>query len=444
MRHGRGVGDEGPGVADVDHQLEQLERVEERGHGLGAAGQVEGEHRADAVREVAGGQRRAGMPGHAGVVHPRDRGVPGQVFGHGQGGGGVAGHAQVERLEPLDELRRARGGEGGAEVVQELAAGQRQVGAAAVPLDQRLPAVAGLGPGQLRPPVRRRAVVERAAVHDRAAEHRAVPAEELGGGVHDDVGAVLQRPVEGRRREGAVHHHGHTGRVGEVRERGQVREGGKRVGDGLEEERAGVGSDRGGPRGRVRRVREGDLDAEVRERVRQQVHGAAVELAGGDQVLAALQQRQQGQRDGGLAGGRGDRADAALQRGEAVLEHRDGRVARAAVGEAGGLEPEHRCRCGVVRETERRGLVDGRDDRPVGRGGLVAGMDLLCGVTGHLLSSIGPGGSTGPAVPGGSGSGGRVAAASSSQISRPLWMGGEPIPRGGPPRVQRATGSRVI
>ena len=140
-------------------------------------------------------------------------------------------------------------------------------------------------------------------------------------------------------------------------------------------------------------------------------------------MLAALQQRQQGQRDGGLAGGRGDRADAALQRGEAVLEHRDGRVARAAVGEAGGLEPEHRCRRGVIRETERRGLVDGRDDRPVGCGGLVAGVDLLCGMTGHLLSSIGPGGSTGPAVPGGPGpAGGLLRRRRARSLGRSGWV----------------------
>ena len=36
--------------------------------------------------------------------------------------------------------------------------------------------------------------VERAAVHDHAADGIAVAAEELGGGMDDDVGAVLERP----------------------------------------------------------------------------------------------------------------------------------------------------------------------------------------------------------------------------------------------------------
>ena len=341
MRHGRRVADQGAHVPDVGHELEQLQSVDERADGLGAGGQVKGEHRAGAVREVPLGEGGAGVSGDRRVVDAPDGGVPGQVLGDRSRGLLLPGDADAEGLQALDELGGAGRGEGGAEVVQELAARQRQVGAAAVPVDECLSAVAGLGPGQLGPPLRGCAVVEGAAVHDRPAEDGPVPADELRGGVHHHVGTMFQWPVQDRRRQGAVHHDRDPGGVGDVRQRRQVRHGGQRVGDGLQEERAGVRPDRRAPGLRVGRIGESDLDAEVGEGVRQQVHRPAVELAGGDQVLTAVEQGQQRQRDGGLSRGGADGPDPALQGRKSVLEHGDRGVARAAVGEPGGLQPEH-------------------------------------------------------------------------------------------------------
>ncbi len=120
--------------------------------------------------------------------------------------------------------------------------------------------------------------------------------------------------------------------------------------------------------------------AEVGEGVGEQVDGAAVELVGGHQVVGALQQGQQGNGDRGLARGGGQRADAALQRRGAGLQHGDRGVAGARVGEAGLLQREELGGGGVVGELERCGVVDRHGHGSVRARGAVSGVDFGGGV----------------------------------------------------------------
>ena len=75
-------------------------------------------------------------------------------------------------------------------------------------------------------------------------------------------------------------------------------------------------------------VDERDLDAELRQRVVQQVVRAAVQRRRRDDVVAGLAQRHEGERLGGLAGGDGERAGQADRRGAAALERVDASLER--------------------------------------------------------------------------------------------------------------------
>src|SRR5699024_7015472 len=128
-------------------------------------------------------------------------------------------HPQLERLDAQQDLRGAAGGEGGAEVVDALGAGQHQVGGAAVlPVEgvgEHDPAEAGGGLGEGGPAAGPGGEVEGAAVHDHAGDRGAVAAEVLGGGVDHDVGPVLERAQQHRGGHRVVDDDGHAGGVGD-------------------------------------------------------------------------------------------------------------------------------------------------------------------------------------------------------------------------------------
>ena len=178
---------------------------------------------------------------------------------------------------------------------------------------------------------------------------------------------------------------GGDGVVDDQRHAGVVRDGGDardvedvvlRVGDGLGEERLGVR-----PHGRAPGVQvvgvldEADLDAELGQRVVEQVVGAAVQPRAGHDVVAGVGEVEDRERLGGLAGRQEQRRDAAFERGDALLDDVLRRVHDAGVDVAGLGEAEQRG--GVVGAVEGvgRGLVDrqrprvGRDVRASGRRG---------------------------------------------------------------------------
>ena len=108
------------------------------------------------------------------------------------------------------------------------------------------------------------------------------------------------------------------------------------------------------------------LDAEAREPVARDVLRAGVFRLGEDDVVAALELREQRAGDGAHARGVGHGTLAVLEGGQLLLEIVLRGVRDAAVGEALGvvIAGLHRIVGGV--EIERRGLVDRRDQRAVG------------------------------------------------------------------------------
>ena len=280
---------------------------------------------------------------------------------------------RLRRLDALDEREGAVGRDRGTDVAQQLHARLDDVGDAVaehVGVAGAVVARVGLGEsGELLDVLR---PLELAAVDDDAADDRAVAAEELGGRVHDDVGTVLERTDEVRGRDRVVDDERHVVLVRDVGDERDVEHVDLRVADGLGEEQLGVGAHGGGPLvGVVLVFDEGDLDAELRERVLEEVVGAAVDRGRRDDVVARLRDVEHRVGDRRLS--RRPRASAAVPPSSAatrcsttsLVGFMDARVDVAELGE----REEVLGVLGVV-EHVRRGLVDRRRAGVGGRVGL--------------------------------------------------------------------------
>src|SRR5699024_9909926 len=199
-----------------------------------------------------------------------------------------------------------------------------------------------------------------AAVHDGAAHPGAVAVHILGGGVGDDVGAPLDGAAVDRSGEGVVHDQGHPVGVGGPGKLFDVQHGEGGVGDGLAKDGLGVGPERGvqlllGGGGGD----EGDVDAHLGHGDRDQVEGAAVDGGGGDDVVPALADVEQGQAVGGLPAGGQHGGGATVQGGDLAGHGVAGGVLQAGVEVAVGLQVEQLAHvlAGVV--LEGGGLDDG-------------------------------------------------------------------------------------
>ena len=89
--------------------------------------------------------------------------------------------------------------------------------------------------------------------------------DELGGGVHDDVGAPLHRAAQRRRREGRIDRQREAVRVGHIGKCLDVGDRAGRVADRLGEQHLRVRSDGSGEAVDVGRVDERRLDTEASE-----------------------------------------------------------------------------------------------------------------------------------------------------------------------------------
>ncbi len=208
--------------------------------------------------------------------------------------------------------------------------------------------------------------VERAAVDQHAADRRAVPADELGGGVHDDVGAVLEGADQPRRGHGVVDDERHADVVRHAGHAPDVEEVVAGVADRLAVEGLGVGPGGGPPLVEVVDVgHERHLDAQLGQRVAQQVVGAAVERRRRHDVVAGLGEVEDGVGLGRLArrqrqrpGQADGRVGRPLQRRDPGLHHRLGGVHDAGVDVADlGQREQVRGVLGAA-ELVRGGLVD--------------------------------------------------------------------------------------
>ena len=221
-------------------------------------------------------------------------------------------------------------------------------------------------------------------------------AEELGERVNDDVGAVFDRLAEIRCRQRVVDDQRHACALGDLGDRLDVGDDAARIGDRLDEDRLGLRADAALEGGDVVGIGPHHVPAEVLEGVVELVDRAAIELLRGHELLARLHQAMHDDHLRGVAGGDREPGGAAFERGDALLQHRVGRIADARIDVAEGLQAEQRRRVVDVLEHERGGLVD-RGRAGAGRGvGLGAGMDRERSKAGRAVghgrsSSIGTG-----------------------------------------------------
>ena len=206
-------------------------------------------------------------------------------------------------------------------------------------------------------------------------------AEELRQRVDDDIRAMLERSHQVGGGQGVVDHQRHAGVV-------------RFVGDALDVEGQQIGVADGFGidqlrlwRNRLahafgRRLAEVDLDPHLRQRVLELVVRAAVEAGRGDDLVAGVGDVQDGERLRRLAGGSGECADAALQRGDALLQHVGGRVHDPGVDVAERLQTEEAGGMLWAVEHVRRGLVDRHRPRLRDR------IDVLPSMEGERLEPL--------------------------------------------------------
>ena len=228
--------------------------------------------------------------------------------------------------------------------------------------------------GELRPLLGILRPLEIAAIHDGAADVDAVAAQELGGRVDRDIDAVLEGPEQRRRQHRVIHDHRQAVLVGGIGDGPKIRHIVLRIPDRFQVHQAGVLIHQLVDLLRMIGVEEPHLDAQLLQGLGEERPGASVQAGGGNEVLPGVRDGEDRGGDGRLARGERQPADAAIERGEALLQHVIGRVHQARVDVAELAQPEKiRRRLGVFENVARCSV---NRDRPCRRGGvgLLAGM----------------------------------------------------------------------
>ncbi len=360
-------------IAHIGEVREQAERFDEPLAGAPVAAQIEAEHRAAAARQQAPGERVVGVRLQFGVGHRGHHGVARQEGDHAAGVLHVPRHAQRQRFDALQQLPCRHRVHARAEIAQAFAAGAQQEGRHGAFLGKHHVVEARVRLGQLRMPAGRH-VIEGAAVDQHAADGGAVPAQELGGRVVEQVGTVCKRLQQPWRGEGRIDQQRHAGIVRDRRHGRDVEHVQPWVAQRLAKQQARLGADGRAPAVDVARPDKGGFDAEAAQRVVQQVVRTAVQRRRRHDMRARAHQCDDGQVQRGLARRRGDRADAVFQCRHALFEHRHGGVGEARVDVARALHVEQRGSVLAVAEDEGGGEVDRRRAGAGGRVGRGTGM----------------------------------------------------------------------
>ena len=293
---------------------------------------------------------------------------------------------QAQRLQALGEQERTERTDGGADVAQVLDAQLRDVGRRAERLTDDETVVALIRFGESREFVAVGGVVEGAGIDHDTSDRRSVPADVLRGRVDDGVHPVFERVEYERRGDGVVNDEWDAHVPCDRTDGIQVEDVALRVADRFAEECLCVRLSGGPPLLRVIGLGdEGDRDAELLEGVTEQAVGPSVQAGAGHDVVACFGDVRQRAGRCRLSGREQQRADAALERGQPLLDDVLGRVDDAGVDVARFGQPEQGGRVIGVPELERRRLVDRQGPCAGGRIRGLTGMDLL-GLEGPLFA----------------------------------------------------------
>ena len=343
-------------VGNVSEQAEDLEAVDELEGFFLAALHVEREDGTAAVREVAFVKLVVRMVGKARVVDLGNLRVLHEELENLLGVFHMTVKAERKRFGALQQEEGVERGNRSAFVAEEDGADVDDVGRSAGS-SREGHAVARVRLGELRE-LAACSPVKLAAVNNHAAESRTVTADELGCGMHHDVGTVFQRANQVRRTEGVVNHHRDLVLVGNLRNGLDIRDVGVRVAEGLDQDELGVFLDGAFNFFEVAGVHEGSLNPERTERVFQEVVGTAVNGTLSHNMVTLAGESRDGVSEGCGTRSDGETGDTAFEGSDALFENVLRGVGEAAVDVAGILQVEAvRSVLGAV-ENVRGGLVN--------------------------------------------------------------------------------------
>ena len=194
-----------------------------------------------------------------------------------------------------------------------------------------------------------------------------MPADELGGGVNDDVGPMLDGPDEIGGAEGVIHHHRQPVLVGDGGDGVQIGDVAVGVAQGLQIDGPGVGLDGVFHLRQVVGVDKGGGHAIVGQGVGQEIIGPAIDRLLCHDVIPLAGQGLDGVGDGCRAGGHGQGPHAPLQGGDALFKDLLGGVGQTAIDGAAVAQVKAGGGMGGVAEHIGRGGVDG-DGAGIGGG----------------------------------------------------------------------------
>ena len=123
-----------------------------------------------------------------------------------------------------------------------------------------------------------------------------MPADELGRRVDDDIAAVLERLHQVRRGQRVIQDERYAVLVRDIGHRTNIQRIQARVAHGFREDRFGALVDGGAQVLRVAAVKEADGNADLGQRVVEQVIGAAIQAGRGDDFISRVGDVEDGQR----------------------------------------------------------------------------------------------------------------------------------------------------
>ena len=291
------------------------------------------------------------------MVHLGDVAVTGQELNDLLGVLDMTVDAQRQGLGALEQNPGVKRANASALVTQQDGADIGREGGRAGSLGKRDAMVGGVGLGNLRV-LSARLPVKVAAIDNHAAQRGAVAANELGCGVDDDVGTMLQRTEQIRGAEGVIDDNRQTVLLGDLGDGVDVGDVGVGVAERLEIDDRGAVLDGALDLFQVMGIDEGGLDTKLGERVLQQVVGTAVDGLLGHHVVTGLGKSLQGIGDGSSAGGDGKTCHATLEGDDTVLKDALGGVGQTAVDVTGVGKTKAVGGVLGVAEHIARGLVD--------------------------------------------------------------------------------------
>ena len=285
------MNDERLGIADIGQMRDQLEAVHELFRAGSIAFEHEGQDTTEAAGEILFGRGMCRMAGKAGIVHGLDIRMRCKPLGESQGifTGALDSQGQcLQALQQHEGIERALAWTPVAQAFDTAADDELDVAkgtADAKHIVKHHAVIAGRRRGELR--ILAIAPVEGACIHDHATHAGAMTADPLRGGLDHDMRTEFQRLADrAASAEGVVHNQGQI-MLFRQRDKGlEVRHGKAWIADGFEIDRFRLRIDQRFITLHPHAIREPGLDADAFEGVLELVVGAAVEMRGGDKVIA--------------------------------------------------------------------------------------------------------------------------------------------------------------